>query len=208
MPIQWAPRIKMAKIARLYHLDALGLIDEEIIDEVGYGLYQRCRSILMVTDAKEVDCPQCGGLIKCRAKRWSRENPVWCEACGFRATYGQWRDSWRKQELIGGNAVPFYRAYFEAFPKTRTPAEKLMLIDRLIHAFHFSQRQGRTFRPVAQQLIKGSAEGVLAFLDQLSGVNYATGDLNLSSVEWQQSLEKAAKELPFLAERIARVRGR
>ncbi len=196
----------MGPLARLYELDALGLEDEDLVDEVGYGLYQRCRSILMVTDARQVDCPQCGALIESRGERWSRLNPVVCEACGFKATYGQWRDSWRKQELMGGNAVAVYRAYFAAYPAARTYAEKLLLVDRLIHAFHFSMRQSRTFRPVAQQLIAGSAEQVLAFLDRLSAVDYSTGELNESGAEWQRRLEKAGEELPFLGERVEKAR--
>lgn len=204
--IQWSPRIKMSPIARLYRLDALGLQDEDLLNEVGYGLFLRCRSILMVTVAKQVDCPQCGALIECAAQRWSRENPLLCGQCSFKATYGQWRDSWRKQELMGGNAVPIYRAYFAAYPTAKTYPEKLLLVDRLIHAFHFSMRQGRTFRPVAQQLIEGNAEKVLAFLDRLSAVDYATGELNASGAEWQQRLEKAAAELPFLGERMDKAR--
>ncbi len=204
--IQWSPRIKMTAIARLYRLDALGLQDEDLLNEVGYGLFLRCRSILMVTDAQQVDCPQCGALIECAAERWSREHPVICTGCGFKATYGQWRDSWRKQELMGGNAVPIYRGYFEAYPKAITYPEKLLLVDQLIHAFHFSMRQGRTFRPVVQQLIDGSAEKVLAFLDRLSAVDYTTGELNASGAEWQRRLEKAAEELPFLGERMEKAR--
>jgi predicted RNA-binding Zn-ribbon protein involved in translation (DUF1610 family) len=204
--IQWSPRIKMAKLAQLYRRDAQGLEDEDLINEVGSGLFQRCRSILMVTDARQVDCPQCGGLIESTAERWSRENPVVCAACGFKASYGQWRDSWRNRELMGGSAVRIYRAYLEGYPKARTPAIKLLLIDQLIHAFHFSLRQGRTFRPVAQQLIDGSAEKVLGFLDRLSETEYATGDLNATGEEWRRNLEKAAAELPFLGDRVEQAR--
>ncbi len=202
--IRWAPRIKMAQIAQLYRLDAMGLADEDMLNQVGFGLFQRCRSILMVTDANQVDCPQCGATIACSAERWSREHPVLCAACGFKASYGQWRDSWRKQELVGGNAVRVYREFFQAYPKAKTYAEKMLLIDQLIHAFHFSLRQSRTFRPVAQQLIDGSAEKVLAFLDRLSGVEYATSELNASGAQWLQTLENAARQFPFLAERVER----
>src|SRR5512139_3622643 len=132
--IQWSPRIRMARIAQLYRLDALGLADEDLLNQVGYGLFQRCRSILMVTDGRQVDCPQCGKTIECAAQRWSRSNPVVCGECDFKASYGQWRDSWRKQELMGGNAVRIYRAFFEAYPKARMYAEKMLLIDQLIHA--------------------------------------------------------------------------
>jgi hypothetical protein len=109
---------------------------------------------------------------------------------------------------MGGSAVRIYRAYIAAFPKARTSAEKLVMIDQLVHAFHYSLRQKRTFRPVGQQLIAGSAEQVLAFLDQLSQVDYATATLNESHAEWRRTVEQAADELRFLGEQLAWARGR
>jgi hypothetical protein len=204
--ITWAPRVNMARLARLYQLDGVGLEDEELAAEVGSALFQRVRSILMVTDARQLDCPQCGALIECPGERWSKALPPHCAQCGFQATYGQWRDSWRKQELVGGNALPVYRAFLAVYPQAKTYPARLLLIDQLIHAFHYSLRQGRTFRPVGQQLIQGSAEQVLAFLDRLAGFTYATPALNASAAEWQQRLEQAAETLPFLAQRVARAR--
>lgn len=106
----------------------------------------------------------------------------------------------------GRKRHPIYRAYYEAYPKARIYAEKLLLIDQLIHAFHFSIRQSRNFRPVAQQRIDGSAEKVFAFLESLSQVDYSTGELNVTGEEWQRNLEKAAEELPFLGKRLEQSR--
>jgi hypothetical protein len=196
----------MAMLARLYQQDAQGLADEILIDEVGLGLYLRCRSILMVTEAREVDCPSCGELIACAGERWSRERPVVCAKCGFSATYGQWRDSWRNQELAGGNAVRIYRAYMAAWLKARTAPKKLLLIDQLVHAFHYSVRNQQTTRPVARQLIAGSAERVLAFLDTLSQTHYTTDELNERHAEWQRTLERSASEFPHIGEWLEKAR--
>ncbi|MBI5289694.1 MAG: hypothetical protein HY873_12045, partial [Chloroflexi bacterium] len=43
--IQWARRVKPEVIRRLYTRDAKGIVDEELIDEVGYAMYARCHSI-------------------------------------------------------------------------------------------------------------------------------------------------------------------
>ncbi len=90
--IQWAPKVRRGKILKLYQTDALGLQDEDLVAEVGYDLLARCRSILMVTDARQVDCPSCQAEINCPAARWSRETPPVCPVCGWHATYGQWRE--------------------------------------------------------------------------------------------------------------------
>ena len=49
--IQWSPRVGPQKILRLYQTDAQGIVDEDLIDEVGHGLLARCESIRIVSDA-------------------------------------------------------------------------------------------------------------------------------------------------------------
>ena len=52
-PPQWARRVRKEKIARLYASDARGIVDAELIDEVGFGLLARCQSILDATAAAQ-----------------------------------------------------------------------------------------------------------------------------------------------------------
>jgi hypothetical protein len=40
--IRWAHKLRPEKLRRLYELDAQGLADAELIDEVGDTLYSRC----------------------------------------------------------------------------------------------------------------------------------------------------------------------
>jgi hypothetical protein len=47
--IQWANRVSQIKIWQLYQSDARGILDEELIDEVGIALYARAQSILLLT---------------------------------------------------------------------------------------------------------------------------------------------------------------
>ncbi len=84
--IYWAKRISRAKIWRLYQRDALGIADEDLIDEVGTALYARCQSIIMVTEANRVICPQCQNLIVCPEARWSKTWSIVCSACEWRAS--------------------------------------------------------------------------------------------------------------------------
>jgi hypothetical protein len=49
--LQWAQRVSPAKIRQVYNLDAQGIMDEELIDDVAYAFYARCESILTVTEA-------------------------------------------------------------------------------------------------------------------------------------------------------------
>lgn len=45
---KWAPRVPKALIARLYETSARNLLDDELVDEVGYALLVRCESMLDV----------------------------------------------------------------------------------------------------------------------------------------------------------------
>ncbi len=49
---EWAGRVSRHKIVKLYKTDARGIVDPELIDEVGTWLLLRCESILMATEAQ------------------------------------------------------------------------------------------------------------------------------------------------------------
>ena len=59
--IKWARRVRPETIRALYTLDAKGIVDEELIDEVGYAMLARCESIRTVTRAHSgrATCPRC-----------------------------------------------------------------------------------------------------------------------------------------------------
>lgn len=166
--LRWASKVSQRKIWQLYQTDARGLIDEELINDVGFALYDRCQSIIMVTQARQVICPQCAQTIHCPGKRWSRALPPICSSCDWQFSYGQWRHSWRHQDLQGGNAMDAFRAFVASFPAAKTPRWRMFLIDRLIHTFHWSQRRQRHHGPAATQLISGQPDDVLVFLDKLT----------------------------------------
>lgn len=64
--MRWARRIKLGKISHLYDLAKLGIYDDELLLDVGWGLYARCESVLTVTNAVnkgELPCPQCEQIV-------------------------------------------------------------------------------------------------------------------------------------------------
>ena len=64
--MQWPRRIKLGHIYHLYNLARLGIYDDELLLDIGWGLYARCQSILTVTKAVnkgELPCPQCEQVV-------------------------------------------------------------------------------------------------------------------------------------------------
>ena len=50
--IRWTPRVPKAKIRRLYEADAQGIVDQELLDDVGTTLFARCQDILTIKAAR------------------------------------------------------------------------------------------------------------------------------------------------------------
>ena len=93
LKIRWAPKVRPEEIRQLYERDALGIVDADLIDDVGLALHARCASIVLVNDGM-VRCPRCGTVFKVhrtyreRAKRepaGDLERVVPCPqpACGW-----------------------------------------------------------------------------------------------------------------------------
>ncbi len=169
--ITWSPKIRQAKIWKLYQNDALGAVDEILVEDVGLGLLQRCQSIWLVTH-REVECPRCGATFSlCEPGIWKTLPGVQTcptPGCGWEITADEWHESWRHRELLGTAAMQPVETYLRAYPLARTTEARMVCIDQLIHSFHISLRTGRFNRSFANNLIEGSHDQVVEFLDKLS----------------------------------------
>jgi hypothetical protein len=187
--IRWARRVSQAKIWQLYQNDARGLVDEALIDEVGIALYARAQSILLVTNAK-VRCPRCRSVFHVG---WEHEDDdaIACPAdgCTWETTYYQYRRSWHRQHLFGGNANPELEQFIRDYRRARRPQERMILIDQLIHAFHRKLKASDPTKSAAPNLIEGKGPRVVAFLDRLTYGDAGTPELEETKAAWREKLE-------------------
>ena len=169
--ISWSPKIRQSKIWQLYQNDALGAVDEILVEDVGLGLLHRCRSIWLVT-RRQVECPRCGTTFTlCEPDSWKMlpgVQPCPTPGCGWETTAEAWHESWRHRELLGTAAMPAIETYLYDYPRARTTEARMVCIDQLIHSFHISLRTGKASRSFANNLIEGSHDQVVEFLDRLS----------------------------------------
>ena len=172
--IYWSPKIRQAKIWQLYQNDALGAVDETLVEEVGFGLFHRCRSIWLVT-RREVECPRCGTVFRlCEPGSWKMLPGVQsCPSpgCGWETTAEQWHDSWKHRDLLGTAAMQAAETYLDDYPRARKTEERMVYIDQLIHSFHIGLQTGKASRSFANNLIEGSHDQVVEYLDRLSANN-------------------------------------
>lgn len=192
--IRWARRVRPEVIRRLYTLDAKGIVDEELIDEVGYGLYARCQSIRQATRAHagKAMCPRCRNDVVRSSddwRRWTKEEPLVC-ACGWSTTWGAYHKSYQGKQLHGGQAYPMFRGFIDRWPEARTPRDKMLAIDALIHACH-GLFKGEMGRPAACNVIEGTARDLLRFLDELAYGRESTDGIAASRERWAADVESS-----------------
>jgi len=83
-------------------------------------------------------------------------------------TAEQWHESWKHRELLGTAARQAIEAYLHDYPLAKRTEEQMVCIDQLIHSFHISLQAGKKTRSFANNLIEGSHDQVVEFLDRLS----------------------------------------
>ena len=67
-----ASRAPKGKVERIYTTDPLGILDEELIDEVGWALWSKYDSLFTVSAAHfgSVLCPACGKASTTQGQIW------------------------------------------------------------------------------------------------------------------------------------------
>jgi predicted RNA-binding Zn-ribbon protein involved in translation (DUF1610 family) len=187
---RWAPRVPKRKIRQLYETDARGIYDLDLINDVGYALLARCESFITAVAAREgeLPCPACGETV--RRVEMSREEVLGC-SCGWTLPWADYFKSMQHKQLSGAEPVlELFRGFVRDFPAARTPQERMLLIDHLIHGFHwYYGRPDTPTRPVAVNLIQGKMRDVVAFLDRLTYGERSTPGMRQTQAQWEERLD-------------------
>jgi hypothetical protein len=160
--IRWAPKLRVELIVRLYEADAAFRRDDELVDEVGWRLLARVEDVLLVSDGKVV-CPGCRATFEVPWIGEPPERAAACPSCGWSTTAGEYHESFRHRDLYGVGAREAFAEFAGRFARLTTYADKLLAIDRLVHAVHASGNLA------ARNLFEGRARDVVARLDELAG---------------------------------------
>jgi hypothetical protein len=185
---RWAPRVKRRDIRRLYETDARGIYDEDLIDEVGYGLLARCESFIAAVEAVSgrAACPLCSQVVE---HSCGKDEVLKCD-CGWELGWGEYFGTIQHRQLSGAEPViDQFREFIAVFTRADTLPGKMLAIDRLIHGFHWFLKKGTPTRPVAVNLIEGKLSDVVAFLDRLTYSERSTPGTSENYAEWNENIE-------------------
>ena len=205
--IRWHPRVPRDTIRRLYLSEARGLLDEELLDEVGITLYLRCISILQVEDARRgrVHCPRCyrDGRETISVRQTGKLGEMLrCPVCGWTLTFGEYASAYKRRQLSMGGAGDAFCSYVAAYPGARTPREKMLLVDALIHAFHYALRKEPDLptRAACVNLIKGRLREVERLLDDLAYGEGTRPEVLATRQHWYAERERIPWKMPLPSE--------
>ena len=182
-PIQWAPKVERDKIRRLYETDAKGIVDEDLIDDVGYSLYARCEAIQMVTERR---CPHCHEKLTVDT---ARDGLAACPGCKWTMPWKRFKRSYKGHRIHGGRAYPLFLKFMSDFRLARAPRDKLLAIDLVIHAVHEDASKVWTI-PASCNLIEGTQADILELLDGLAYGDTSTPGLSARKAEWRHKIRE------------------
>ncbi len=162
---KWAPRLSKNDIYRLYKSDAAGLLDQELLEEVGIGFYSRCKTIQQVTERL---CPNCSTLIQGAFDGDNPDRQISCQNCQWVSKWEHYHRSYKSDRIHGGRAYRFFLAYLDEYPLCNNARDKMLAIDRLIHYLHQDIDAGGSVTPAAMNLVEGKRSEIRAFIENLA----------------------------------------
>jgi hypothetical protein len=86
--------------------------------------------------------------------------------------------------------ISFVKEFVNQFSAARSHRQKLVLIDTLIHRFHWESAAGSGGRPGACNFIEGKMKDIMPFLDHLTYGNSIPADVRQTREEWRRKWER------------------
>jgi len=162
---KWAARLSKNDIYRLYQSEASGLLDEQLLDEVGIGLYSRCETIKQVTERL---CPRCSEVIQGAFDGDNPDREISCHQCQWISKWKYYHLSYKPDRIHGGRAYKFFLAYLSGYPLCKTARDKMLTIDRLMHYLHEDLDGDGSVTPAAMNLVEGKRKDIREFIESLA----------------------------------------
>lgn len=145
----WAPALSSTQLRRLYRSSANGMLDHDLLEEVGIQLYVRCKQGIeeyRLLRSGKMKCHHCGSILP------QEEGLMICQ-CGYQYTFKEYNNSFNNHRMPGGSALHIFSEFVEKWPGVHTDSLKMNLIDWMIHQCHINMYSGLKLRSVLKNLI-------------------------------------------------------
>lgn len=163
----WPAKLDVQKLRQLYRLDAKGMQDTVLVDEVGLTLYLRCKYGKEDMERMDKNIIRCHN---CERELDGNQDFRQC-SCGYQYSYREYRRSYRRNNMPTGAAAKVFDRFIEDWEHAKDYSLKIILIDRLLHEFHLSLTSGVVHRPVAMNFLEGTRKTVESIIENLAQTN-------------------------------------
>jgi hypothetical protein len=163
---RWPPKLSRQTLKRLYESDAKGFQDLELADDAGFTLYARClqgRDERLLIESGKLKCHHCAEILQARGKNLLIE----C-LCGQQYLFRDYMRSFRRNNMPTGGAAAIFNKFIEDWPRAKGYAEKMRIIDWLVHEFHINLNSGVKGRFVGINLIDGTKKQIGGLILELA----------------------------------------
>lgn len=160
----WPAKLKIHKLKELYLLDAKGIQDMLLADEIGLCLYLRCKYGKEDMERLEKNIIRCHN---CNEELKGDSDFRQC-SCGYQYSFREYRRSYRNNNMPTGAAAKVFEIFMIKWSRAQSYNKKMILIDTLLHEFHSSLISGATNRPVAMNFIDGTRKSVEQIINDLA----------------------------------------
>lgn len=176
---KWCKKTSRHDLYRLYVGESKGMLDENLLDDVGLSFYVRCQQAKEARECMangEIVCHHCNAVLK--AGRVSPTGTVLIKPagdsllincnCGHSYTYREYRRSFCAANMPAGRATPVFEHFREKWPTCKSTKDKMLLIDWLIHQCHTDLMSDLKGRSVCVNLIEGSKKQITELILKLA----------------------------------------
>ncbi len=111
-----------------------------------------------------------------------------CNHCAWELPWSEYHRSIHKKHLGSAGLKTFFTHFLSAYPKASNYNEKMLLIDDLLHRYHW-EMEGDPGGPGAVNLIGGRRDEVLAFLNTLTYGANSTPGLQDNRERWLELMD-------------------
>ena len=109
-------------------------------------------------------CPRCDAVIEHDGRSGASLS---CK-CGWRMRWSAYERSFRDPGLRAGRAESFFKAFVEDWPTARSTRERMLAVDRVIHAMHVDSQDAKWGRHALSCVIEAKEEDARQLLDRLA----------------------------------------
>ena len=140
-----------------------------------------------VANDGRLPCPCCRSVINRTEEDMDADEDaaLLCENCGWKCTWFAYKKTFKYKKMLIGGMKPFVTEFVQRFSNRLSTGDRLILIDTMIHRYHWESDSG-SGRPGVAGLIEGKWKDIIPFLDRLNYGDHVPPEAEETRLKWRK----------------------